>query len=351
MTGITLAVICSIPLVSRAWFFSAASAQTDQAYQSATNSNSAQNMPLLSAEVGMMSNLKPVDPEADIQIADGEAIVADIGSSGTLADMVDIPTTDKISTYIVQPGDTVAKVAAKFGVSENTVRWANGLSKKDVLQRGQNLVILPITGVKHKIQKGETVTSIAKKYKADPADIADYNNLDVDDTLTPGDTIIVPDGEIIITQTVTDKKTGKKKTVTLTGTGLKGGVAATKGYYIRPVALGEGIQKTQGFHTRYNAVDIGAPKGTPIRAMADGVVIVAKPTGWNGGYGGLTIISHPNGSQTLYAHQSRVDVVVGQHVSQGEVIGGVGNTGLVHGRTGLHLHFEIRGVYPTPVLY
>lgn len=351
VTGAILVTICVSPKITHAWFFSAASAQTDQAYQSATNSNSAQNMPLLSAEVAMMADLKPVDPEADIQIADGEAIVADMGSSGTLADMVDIPTTDKISTYIVQPGDTVAKVAARFGVSENTVRWANGLSKKDVLQRGQNLVILPITGVKHKIQKGETITSIAKKYKADPSDIADYNNLDINDSLTVGDTLIVPDGEIIITQTVTDKKTGKKKTITLTGTGLKGGVAVSKGYYIRPVTLGEGVQKTQGFHTRYNAVDIGAPKGTPIHAMADGVVIVAKPSGWNGGYGGLTIIAHPNGSQTLYAHQSRIDVVVGQHVTQGEVIGGVGNTGLVHGRTGLHLHFEIRGVYPTPVLY
>ena len=351
IAGMTLAVLLIVPVTSHAWFFSSASAQSDPENQSVLSTDSAQNMPLLSAGVAMMSDLKPVDVEADIQIADGEAIVADMGSSGTLADLVDIPTTDKISTYIVQPGDTVAKVAAKFGVSENTVRWANGLGKKDVLQREQNLVILPITGVKHKVQKGETIASIAKKYKADAADIADYNNLDIADGLTAGDTIIVPDGEIIITQTVTDKKTGKTKTVTLTGTGLKGGVSVSRGYYIRPVVLGDGVQKTQGFHTRYNAVDIGAPKGTPIHAMADGVVIVAKPSGWNGGYGGLTIISHPNGSQTLYAHQSRVDVVVGQHVSQGEVIGGVGNTGLVHGRTGLHLHFEIRGVYPTPVLY
>ena len=337
------------PQTGQAWLFSPVSAQ--ETASSSVLADSVQNMQLLSPLVAMMSDLKPVDEDAEIHIENGEAIVADIGSSGTLADVIDIPATDTISTYVVQPGDTVAKVAARFGVSESTIRWANNLSRTDVLHRGQSLVILPITGVKHKVQKGDTLTSIAKKYKADAEDVAEYNNKDVADGLMVGETIIVPNGEIIITKTVVDKKTGKKSTVAVTGSGVKSGVSAASGYYIRPVVLGPGIKKTQGFHSRYNAVDIGAPKGTPIRAMADGAVIVAKPTGWNGGYGGLTIIQHDNGSQTLYAHQSRIDVRVGQRVSQGEVIGGVGNTGLVHGRTGLHLHYEIRGVSPTPVLY
>ncbi len=338
------------PQTGQAWLFSSASAQ-EQEDSSTVISDSLQNMQLLLPSVAMISDLKPVDEDAEIHIEDNEAIVADIGSSGTLADIIDIPTTDTISTYIVQPGDTVAKVAARFGVSESTVRWANNLSKTDVLQRGQNLVILPITGVKHKVQKGDTLMSIAKKYKADISDIASYNNKETADSLMIGETIIVPNGEVIITKTVVDRKTGKKTTVAVTGDGIKGGVSTSRGYYIRPVVLGSGVQKTQGFHTRYNAVDIGAPKGTPIRAMADGTVIVAKPTGWNGGYGGLTIIQHKNGSQTLYAHQSRIDVRVGQSVSQGELIGAVGNTGFVKGKTGLHLHFEIRGVSPTPVLY
>lgn len=357
-TGLRTVAILSIitligsPFTSEAWFFPAVSAQGFSSGSIIGNSSeNIQNMDLLSSAVAMISDQKPVDPDDEIHIADEEALTPEIGSSGTLADFVDIPTVDTISTYVVQKGDTIAAVAKRFSVSENTIRWANNFNKKDVLHIGQTIVILPITGVKHLVQKGDTLASIAKKYKADTADIADYNNMDISDALRIGETIIVPDGEITITKVVTDSKTGKKRTVVDTGSAVKGGLSVSRGYYIRPVALGSGIQKTQGFHDRYNAVDIGAPKGTPIHAMADGTVIVAKESGWNGGYGGLTIIAHPNGTQTLYAHQSRVDVVVGQKVLQGQIIGGVGNTGSVHGRTGLHLHFEIRGVSPTPILY
>lgn len=334
-----------MPQNTKAWFFSAASAQGEARGSASITADSVQNMPLLAPSVGMISDRKAVDEAFDIHIEDSEVLVADMGSSGTLADVIDIPTTDTISTYIVQSGDTVAKVATRFGVSENTVRWANNLTKKDVLHVGQNLVILPITGVKHKIQKGDTLASITKKYKADRADILEFNDITENTPLRIGDTLIIPDGEI--TTVVTANKTTKIQT----GSGVsKSGVSATNGYYIQPVVPNGGrIRKTQGFHTRYNAIDIGAPVGTPIRAMADGTVIVTKsPSGYNGGYGGLTIISHGNGSQTLYAHQSKIGVSSGDRVTQGQIIGYTGNTGK---STGPHLHFEIRGVYPTPKLY
>jgi murein DD-endopeptidase MepM/ murein hydrolase activator NlpD len=97
--------------------------------------------------------------------------------------------------------------------------------------------------------------------------------------------------------------------------------------------------KTQGIHG-YNGVDIGASTGTPILAAAGGEVIISRAEGWNGGYGIYVVIRHDNGTQTLYAHMSQDIVSVGQRVSQGEVIGYVGNTGR---SSGPHLHFEIRG--------
>ena len=353
LTVALLGTLISSPVAAHAWFFSTASAQENLTEVPLSNKNS-QDTPLMTAKVAMISDLHPVDEDANIKIVDGEALDPEIGSSGTLADMIDIPATDTISTYVVKPGDTVAAVAKIFGVSENTVRWANNLSKKDVLHVGQTLAILPITGVKYTVAAGDTFTSIAKKYKADAGEIADYNNMEVTDNLVAGTLVIIPDGEVTITKVVVDKKTGKKKSIVVTGTGLKGGVSASRGYYIKPLTKADNpnVQKTQGFHTRYNAVDVGAPQGTNIHAMADGVVIVTKsPSGWNGGYGGLTIIHHPNGSDTLYAHQSKIFVSVGDHVAQGQVIGEVGHTGSVSGPTGNHLHFEIRGVYPTPVLY
>lgn len=92
----------------------------------------------------------------------------------------------------------------------------------------------------------------------------------------------------------------------------------------------------------HTGIDIGAPWGSPVHAAASGVVVHAS---WLGAYGNGIIIDHGNGLATLYGHLSRLDVVVGQAVGQGEVIGAVGSTGL---STGPHLHFEARK-YGTPI--
>jgi murein DD-endopeptidase MepM/ murein hydrolase activator NlpD len=92
----------------------------------------------------------------------------------------------------------------------------------------------------------------------------------------------------------------------------------------------------------HTGVDISAPQGTPVHAAADGIVIHA---GWNGGYGRCVIIDHGNNYQTWYAHLSRMDVIEGEEIRQGEVLGAVGTTGR---STGAHLHYEVR-IGSTPV--
>jgi murein DD-endopeptidase MepM/ murein hydrolase activator NlpD len=94
-------------------------------------------------------------------------------------------------------------------------------------------------------------------------------------------------------------------------------------------------------------IDIGVPAGTPIRAGGSGTVILA---GWTSGYGQYTCIDHGGGVSTCYAHQSAIHVSVGQHVTQGQVIGLVGCTGLCFGD---HLHFEVRvnGAVTNPLNY
>ena len=83
-------------------------------------------------------------------------------------------------------------------------------------------------------------------------------------------------------------------------------------------------------------IDIAAAEGTPIRAAAAGTVAIA---GAEGGYGNYTCIDHGSGVSSCYAHQSSIAVSVGESVSQGQVIGSVGSTGM---STGPHLHFEVR---------
>jgi murein DD-endopeptidase MepM/ murein hydrolase activator NlpD len=92
-------------------------------------------------------------------------------------------------------------------------------------------------------------------------------------------------------------------------------------------------------------VDYAAPTGTPVRAAADGTVVLS---GWSGGYGKTVRIRHGRGLETLYGHLSRIDVTRGQHVDQGTLIGAVGATGLA---TGPHLDYRTLrdGVYVNPL--
>ena len=234
----------------------------------------------------------------------------------------------QISVYTVRKGDTLSSIAKMFNVSANTIIWANDL-RGGKISIGQELVILPISGVKHAVKKGDTLASIAKKYKADLDDILSYNDISADKKLSIGDVIIVPDGEINVAQVQSTSRAGG-----LTGTVKE--VKSVLGYFIRPVV---GAVKSQGIHGR-NGVDLAAPTGTPVVASADGVVVVARSSGYNGGYGLYVVVSHSNGTQTLYAHLSSVAVKVGQNVEQGQRIGAVGNTGK---STGSHLHIEVRG--------
>ncbi len=97
---------------------------------------------------------------------------------------------------------------------------------------------------------------------------------------------------------------------------------------------------SQPRHDRF-AVDLACPIGTPIRAAASGTVKFALE-GWNGAFGNLVIIDHPNGAVSYYAHikPGGIAVTTGEHVTQGQIIGYVGSTGR---STGPHLHFEVRG--------
>jgi hypothetical protein len=95
----------------------------------------------------------------------------------------------------------------------------------------------------------------------------------------------------------------------------------------------------------HNGIDIAAPTGTPIRATGGGTVVFV---GWSGGYGNKVIIDHGHGIRTVYAHNSRNLVSVGQRVSRGDHIANVGSTG---NSTGPHVHYEVivNGVAVNPV--
>jgi murein DD-endopeptidase MepM/ murein hydrolase activator NlpD len=266
----------------------------------------------------------------------GETLVTDIAASNATF----VEYSPNISVYTVRAGDTISGVAKMFNVSVNTILWANNLSSKSVLKTGQVLTILPVTGIKYTVEKNDTVLDIAKRYHADVDEIYSYNDLDQNSKLFVGQSIIIPDAEIgsvvaVSTRPVVRALNGMIVPEDPVLVNVKG-LPSYSGYYSCPAV---GVL-TQALHGR-NAVDIAGPIGTPLRASADGAVTISKSNGtWNGGYGNFVVISHDNGTQTLYGHMQKTIVNAGENVSKGDIIGYIGISGLT---TGPHVHFEVRG--------
>ena len=263
-----------------------------------------------------------------LAMTEGSALIAGAGVDGSLPASVAPKGAGSISLYEVREGDSLSGIADMFNVTMNTILWANDIKDASTIQPGDTLLILPVSGVQHKVVSGQTLAGISKKYDADLGEVALFNGLSEDAALAVGDTIIIPGGDLApkaTAKTTTTKKTTASKAL-----------PALSGYFGNPLPGG---RLTQGIHG-YNGVDIGAPSGTPVYAAASGSITVAKGGGgYNGGYGNYLVISHDNGTQTLYAHLSSL-AVSGGSVSKGDAIGYVGNTGR---STGFHLHFEVRG--------
>lgn len=334
-----------MPILASASIFSSLVGSTAARSSAAGTSANSQTMSLLAPATNLDPH--PSVGGGDINVVNGSALMAAEGPSGTAADVESAPSNQQVSVYTVRDGDTLSGIAKMFGVTINTILGANDI-KGGVVHPGQVLVIFPIPGLEHTVAKGETLVSLAKTYHSDAHDIASYNGLADGAALEVGAQIFIPGGETPAVaqkpatsgskasssqaKKISNIKSGKSSEPYLGGSG-----PALAGYFGWPLAGGI---ITQGIHG-WNAVDIGAPKGTSIYAAAGGTVIVANGSGaWNGGYGSYVVIQHPNGTQTLYAHMSKVLVSPGATVDQGDTIGKVGTTGE---STGPHLHFEVRG--------
>jgi len=232
----------------------------------------------------------------------------------------------EIAKYIVKPGNTPSAIAAAFGITTNTLLWANNLSEWQYIQPGDKLTILPVSGVLYKVRSGDTISGIAAKFKGETAKIAAFNDLGPDGNILEGEDLIIPDGEM-------PKSYGSSKYTAKYAPYTQN----LDDSFIHPTA-GIGY-KSRGLHD-HNAVDIAASCWTPIYAATDGTVVLADGVGWNGGYGKYVKVSHENGASTVYAHNIQNAVSAGQNVQQGELIAYMGSTGR---STGCHVHWEVYG--------
>lgn len=250
--------------------------------------------------------------------------------------------------YTVVPGDSLFTIAKIYGVSAESILWANYSLLNDdptFLKEGWVLTIPPTNGIYYKWKEGDTIEKIAEKYFADPQEIITWpgNHLDVANLNTENlidVNVMIPGGYRDVVSWIVPVDFAPRSGATKSIAGPGGCITPETG----PIGSGyfqwpTGATYLSGFDfmSYHLGIDIAAAEGTPVIASDSGTVVYA---GWNDtGYGNLVAIDHNNGYKTIYAHLSSVLVQCGQNVNSGNMIGLSGNTGK---STGGHLHYEIR---------
>jgi len=237
---------------------------------------------------------------------------------------------ETIDVHIVQAGDTILGIAAKFGLQPETIMWANPAIERspDRISIGDQIKVLPVNGVLHSVRQGDTLSSLATKYKVDMKTIVDYSSNNLADTaasLTVGADLVIPGGE---------KPLVAQQVVTAYSGPMPASASKGSGAFAWPTSG----SVSQGYWGGHAALDIGSWTGAPVK-VADSGYVVYVGRGWSSGYGNHIIVDHGNGYSTLYAHLNSIFVSPGENIGKGVQIGTVGNTG---NSTGPHLHFEIR---------
>ena len=225
-----------------------------------------------------------------------------------------------ISSYTVESGDTLSRIAAEFGISVQTVIASNPEVKIRALQIGQRLIIPPVSGILRRVEEGETPESIAASFHLTTRQLREFNRSVDFGRIEAGTVLVIPGATSL---SLSQRQSG--------------GLPDVAGYFVNPA---EGFN--WGRLHQKNAVDIANRCGTPVVSAAEGLVVDISADSWSYGYGRYVVVEHPNGVKTRYAHLRRSAVSLGDYVEQGELVGEMGETGEA---SGCHLHFEVEGAH------
>jgi murein DD-endopeptidase MepM/ murein hydrolase activator NlpD len=275
-----------------------------------------------------------------------------------------MPERTTVIIHTVQEGDTIFALAERYNISTETIIASNSLRDPDFLDVGQKLAILPLSGVGYIVQPGDTIKSLAARYGVDENAIRSYgaNGLGAGGEIVPGQALVIPGGRLPEEPKPTPALAPEPAPAPAPVSPRPPVVAAAPAPAPKPAPApapapsgptGRMVWPTIGRITTYfsgghNGLDIANGAGTSIVAADGGVVTWA---GWrNDGLGIAVFIDHGGGLQTWYGHFSRVNVVPGQRVSRGQLLGAMGSTGR---STGPHLHFMvvIGSSYRNPLNY
>ncbi len=220
---------------------------------------------------------------------------------------------NNIKIHRVKRGENLWEIALNYNIDIDTLIGANDISDMNRIQPGDKLKILPVKGILYKISPGENLYVITRQFGLSMDKITSANNIKDPDLLKPGDLLILPGAKPEFSY---EDRLEQKLLMPVRG--------RISSYY------------GKRWGRMHEGIDFAVSTGTTIRAAGNGKVIYS---GWATGYGNTVIIEHRKGLRTLYAHNSKLLVHSGQHVSRNQAITRSGNTG---NSTGPHLHFEVQ---------
>jgi len=277
---------------------------------------------------------------ASISTGGSALLKPSILSGATLPTEEAVPPSDtrsQVVLYEVQSGDVLGSIATRYGLKINTILWANNLTARSYIRPGDVLKIPPADGVMYAVKRGDTVGKIARQFGADQDDIIAFNKMSSGASISVGAELFIPgaqiSGSVPSSLAITPSKI--TQTIRKVAAPLPSVAAPAGSGYIWPT---QDRRINQYYGLRHTGVDIHGKIGYPNYAARAGTVKTSQ-CGWNGGYGCYVIVDHGGGVTTLYAHNSKLMVAVGDTVNQGDVVGLLGSTGR---STGPHLHFEVR---------
>lgn len=264
------------------------------------------------------------------------------------------------AVHQVQAGESVWAIAQAHGLSQVSVSASNRLNDDAVLQPGQQLLVPAQEGLLYKVISGDTADGLATRFGLTVDSVVQANPGLNPDVLVPGQVLLLPGAK------AAERAARDRVRVASAGSGVPArssrttvasrgsGRASVEAFPFWPingkVTSGFGWRRHPVYGTRsfHAGLDISAPKGTPIKAVREGKVILA---GWQGDYGLTVEVQHRDGMVTRYSHNSKNLVSVGDTVAVGGSIALVGSTGVA---TGPHVDFGVlidgSPVDPTPWL-
>lgn len=251
--------------------------------------------------------------------------------------------------HIVEPGDTLWSISNRYKIGMRDIVLTNKIAAPFVLHPSQRIQLPP--PMEYRVREGDSLYRVSQINDVPISTIARLNNLRAPYTIQPGQTLRLPSehhkgahhkqlAQASVKPSTKPSRSSAMapKTISKARTPVSARAPASSGKFSQPVSgrvVSRFGPKKGGLHN--DGVNIAAPRGTPIGAAENGVVVYAGSE--LRGSGNLVLLRHDNGYLTAYAHLDKITAQRGSIIQKGQKLGTVGSSGSV---ASPQLHFEVR---------